>query len=408
MKVRFVLVLVGVLLAAAFGPLQSAQARPAAGCKMPYDVYLPLVRNDTMIISRFGSTWATAYEFGVLKGADDYQTQRTPSVGQVGGMAGVYDFWGSTANPIAPQAVNKKFELRPLRTYTAGTGHLYAGGYSNDYGYYLQGIDSDFVGDITAGCTIRFTYSGTVYTVIVTHVFAIGDLSQTYETLFVSGFVPEFAAISVDYEIGSRETYAAVEVALDALRQATLYVGESKLWGLRRDGTHVWAWAKCNRGRWPEDYNTKLHLPVELEFFCREGVWYGETEQTYVVAGGAPTPYTFSVVNNGTLPALVKATLIGYVSNITQPKLENLTNGMEWIFDRAGTSNDVAVGKTLVVDAAQYSVIYDGANDYASLVIPNTQFVWMQLEPGTNSMRLTTTGSTNRELQLTWYDTYLP
>lgn len=70
-------------------------------------------------------------------------------------------------------------------------------------------------------------------------------------------------------------TYAAVETAISALKAATIAVDESKLWALMRDGTTThWAWAKCISLRISDQKEQIYFIPVEIEFFCREGVWH--------------------------------------------------------------------------------------------------------------------------------------
>jgi hypothetical protein len=350
-----------------------------------------------MIISRFGSTWAAAYQLGTLKGEDDYQTQRPASVGQVGGMSGAFDFWGSTANPLGAQVVNKKYEIAAPFLYTAGTGTVYV--LDVDGENFLIGVGVDFTTLFAPGDYIRFTYSATTYNM---HVIEVATSSLRVDD---PSSLPAIAIGSaVSYEVGKyRRTYAAIQTELDALKLATVGAGESKLWAALRDGsTHRWAWAKCNRLRAPENYNTKLHLPVELEFNCREGLWYAETQSTSGnITQATSSPY--ALTNNGTFPAMCIFTITPSGGAFSACTVTNTTNG--YTFTYTGT---VASGKALVVNSGVWSVTNDGAGAYSGLAYGATQQNWMYLSPGANSFTISKTGAaTGWTATLTWWNTYL-
>jgi hypothetical protein len=379
------------------------KAAPLNPCQpLSHHIYLPIV-GQTMIISRFGSAYDTAYPFPTLKGADDYQTQRPASVGQVGGMAGAFDFWGAQGNPIAAQVVTKKFELAAPFVY-AGAGTIWTDvliGIDMPSYYLIRGIGTHFLTDFSVGDLVRFTFEGDVCTYAITQIdsdtvmragYAIGEVVD----------VPIGSAVS--YEIvKTTGTYSNVERGIDALKLATLNAGESKLWALRRDGTHLWAWAKCNRGRWPEDYNTKLHLPVELEFYCREGVWYGETQGTSGnITQATSSPYVLT--SNGVLPANAVFTITPSGGALASVTVTNTTNG--YTFTYTGTVNS---GQALVVDAGAWSVKNNGVGAYAGFAYGAGQQNWMRLAPGANAFTISKTGpATGWTATLTWFDTFIP
>jgi hypothetical protein len=371
----------------------SVTAQNNKDCGEMYRTYLPLVGRD-MIIARFGTSWGSGYQLGTLKGADDYQIARPASVGQVGGMSGTFDFWGSTANPLTAQVVNKKFEIAKPYIYTAGTGLIIKSAPNG-----LAGDGTSFVSEVAAGDCIRWTNAGLTYTVKVLTV-----ESNTLVTISTEEYSNVITSSSENsFTIGKLSmTYAAIETELTYLQQKTIGAGESKLWAALRDGTtHRWAWAKCNRLRAPEDYNTKFHLPVELEFLCREGLWYGETQGTSgTLTQATSSPYVLT--NNGTLPATCVLTITPGGGAFASVTVTNTTNGDTYTYTGA-----VASGKALVVNSGAWSITNDGAAAYAGMVYGATQSNWLRLNPGANSFTISKTGTaTSWAATLTWYDTY--
>jgi hypothetical protein len=87
-----------------------------------------------MILSRFGPVWAGAYQLGQANAQDDFPLARPPTIAQVGGTAGAFDFFGDAAYPLAPVVVKKSFKvsaatwalvetaLDNLKRYTIGAG----------------------------------------------------------------------------------------------------------------------------------------------------------------------------------------------------------------------------------------------------------------------------------------------
>jgi len=73
---------------------------------------------------------------------------------------------------------------------------------------------------------------------------------------------------------GSTLGFVGIQTALDALVAATIDVGESYLWGLRRDGGTRFMRAKCVRLNISDMAKTRNSLPVTIEFFSRQGAWF--------------------------------------------------------------------------------------------------------------------------------------
>lgn len=352
-----------------------------------------------MIIDRFGATYATAFQLPTLKAEDDWQSARPPVTAKVGGMSGVFDFYGSSGAPLEAQVVRKTFWLGSNGVPIVGSGTVSLAIASTT----VIGVGSHFLTEASVGDTITFSDGFT------------SPITQITDDLHLTTFyTTSLEHTGCTYTITRLEShYRDLDTALDHLKQYTLAAGETKLWGLRRDGTVRWAWAKCTSVKAPEKYGNKLVIPVEVEFSLREGLWYAETESTLALHSET-LPYTFTLTNNGNHPAMVKAVLSnGDVSSLTQPKLENLTNGQSWTYDRAGATDDVQLMHTVTVDAAAESVLDTplggpATEAYANLVLGANQVVFMQLGPGANSMRFSGTPSDTElyDLTLTWFDTY--
>ena len=336
-----------------------------------------------MIISRFGDTWDAAYAFSTLKGADDYQTIRQASIGQVGGMSGVFDFWGSGVNPLAAQVVTKRFELSTFRSGTiSGAGQITTDGSTT-----IVGTSTHFMTEVIPGSVITwFEGSRTVVNVTDnTHLIVSSNADSTGEP--------------VDYTI-TYPGWNGLETLKDQLKAATIGIGESKLWGLLRDGTtHRWAWAKCNRLRAPEDYNTRLHLPVELDFLLREGLWYGETQGGQSITQASAT---YTLTNSGTQPANVVVQVTSSTGTLTSMAVSNAANGDDFTWTGSAT-----VGQLLKVDTGAWLVTKAGSAAYSGLTYGTGQNNWLRLNPGSNVITVTIAGSTAWSGSITWWDTYL-
>jgi hypothetical protein len=178
-----------------------------------------------------------------------------------------------------------------------------------------------------------------------------------------------------------------VDMLIDDLIDSTVMVEfESKLWGLQNDGvTMVWCYAKCTRLAIEERAtNPRTGVPVSLDFFCREGIWYSGSESTQQYA----TTGTKVVANAGAQIAQLKFTLqnADVLDNptITHVDVVNHENGDTWSFD-----GSVLPGTELLVDSAAQICTNDGAGAYADLTIGYGQLSWLRLQPGNNSLTVT-------------------
>ena len=107
---------------------------------------------------------------------------------------------------------------------------------------------------------------------------------------------------------------------------------------------------------------------------------------------------SLSVTNSGTLQTWPTFTILGPVSS---PIIRNTGTGESLLFDPAFS---VAAGQTLVINTANRTVTYSGANARQSLFTAN----WFPLYPGPTSLQFTSLGSYDAAAQLTvsWRDAW--
>ena len=204
-----------------------------------------------------------------------------------------------------------------------------------------------------------------------------------------------------------------VDSQLDDLMDATIMSEfESKLWGLQRDGTTaVWAYAKCTKMSVEDKSpNVETFLDVELEFFCREGVWYGGSEDTQQFA----TDGTKTVVNAGATAAHVRFALqnadVPGNPTIFTLTVYNNTNDDTWTFDAIPPDFPLPLATELIVDSAAQICTLNGAAAYGGLTVGDYpggggQEYWLRLEPGENSITISITPDSGI---FTYTLTYIP
>ena len=370
-----------------------------------------------MIIDRFGDPYVFAQQLGTLKAEDDWEIVRPPVTEQVGGMDGAFDFYGAANFPVQPQTIHKSFNVVSLptagptlwRLKQVGTGCIFTAedsgfaGIYNDIRPEVRGLDTLFLTEIEVGNQIRLTFGGTDYAATVDSVASDGSLEITTGTDLP--FIEEYPGDPLQaFEIWESYqeyagTYAGVETAVNLLKRNTIAKKRSKLWGLMRDGTKRWAWAKCIGFKPPEKYGNKMAVPVSVTFHLAEGLWYaGNNSSTSRTANGS-----FNVTNNGDYPAMLRVSLQNLGASITAVVLSNAANGYTWTF-----GDTIAWNDTLIVDAGMYSCTNGGDDAYSGLTLPAAQVIWMKLDPGSNVLTLTvTTASASWTAVLTWYDTWL-
>lgn len=339
-----------------------------------------------MKIVGFGDTRATAYLFGTLQAADDWTTARPSVVVNVGGSDGAFDFWADDGNPVAPMTVSKSFTLYASYTETVdGTGQIELDAST------VTGTGTAFLSEIMAGDLITFS----VGTLTVASV-----ASDTELTVALTGEAE--ATDPEDYTITrSRSGYTVLDTVIDRLRLATIAVGKSKLWGEMRDGTSIWCWAKCITLNVSSGISDRLSTPVELEFFCQDGLWYGATAHEFVADG---TTNNYNATQSGNYPAAVTVDAVNTSGSMSNVAMWTGALRLNWI----GTAT---VGQHLIVTSRPNSVKVNGVGDFAGVTYyngANDYDPWLTVNPtGTTYLQTGDGGVTFTSVTFTWYDTYL-
>lgn len=202
---------------------------------------------------------------------------------------------------------------------------------------------------------------------------------------------------------------SAIDDARDTLKAATyVHTTNDRLWFLDRDGsTKYWCYGKCVRFKASETYKEKGRFlkKVNLDFFCREGLWYGDTTQTYTDTGVSGIS-SFSLTNSGNYPALVACAITARGSGATDITVDNQsavigTIGVQFI----GT---VAINTAYGFSSTTYAAATAAGDAYANQTLTgNTSRVcWFWLEPGANTV-VTESDSTTYDTSIIWEHTYV-
>lgn len=349
-----------------------------------------------MIIAGFGDTVASMYTFPTAMMDDDHRVARPGALKTVPLSSGVLDVRGNGRNRRAAQIVGKSFILTqdPQPVYTAdndlnasSSTHTDTLSHTNIKPGSVIIQDSGGAGtddglgqlyDSSAAPRATINYGTGVYTV------------------FEDFFLPVY---SFDYEYRSSFTdpWVTLGAAVDALRLATIAADESKLWALMRDGSYRWTWAKCIKFNAPERVGQIQHCPIDLQFKCRTGLWYSETEHSFntdgddviVNAGNAATPLKITITAGGTAGG-----------DFEIDSILPVNNGVDW----TGT---IAATKSLVLDSEKFSILNDGVNAYSTLVVDDPFDWWMYLTPGNNQIRQISGPGAGTVTNYKWYDAWV-
>ena len=186
--------------------------------------------------------------------------------------------------------------------------------------------------------------------------------------------------------------------------------GTRLLFATMPDGTKRVTWAKCvdvqirweyfhiNRGWVPLTITWQRAWPVwlteaDLRFFGDHLGDFSDTALFDFDGGGTPvsqsvtvSPTNFTITNSGNARAMWG--LIEFDGQITNPRLDNLTNGFWFQYTGAVTSS-----QRLTMYIEKFYAQHAGAAVWGSITLGSSkgQMVPMALEPGSNSMRVTGT-----------------
>jgi len=227
----------------------------------------------------------------------------------------------------------------------------------------------------------------------------------------------------------------ALRTSLDSLKAGLMLSdtdwrqGTRPLFATMPDGSQRLTWAKCidvqiqwqyfnvNRGWVPVQVTFERKWPkwltaTDLRFFGDHLGTFAEAEAAnwdFDGGGGggvtsesvSSSPHTFTITNGGN--ARILWGQIEFNGQVTNPKLENLTNG-HW-FQYSGA---LASGGRLTVEPHKFRAQVDGVSAWPSLTVGSGrgQLVPMALEPGANSMRITGTGISGLTFTFYWADTW--
>jgi hypothetical protein len=359
-------------------------------CTVPYTIYLPQVARQSMIIDRFGDTYATAYQLPRGNVVDDWAISRPPVIARVGGMNGAFDFYGSDNYPVQPMTIRKTFSMIGMGCIVAGSGTVT----QLTSGPGVVGSSTHFLSEVSVGDTI--TYSDTQTRTVI----AIYSDTSLYVDSAVSSNV-----IGVTYTITyNTPRNNGVEYVINNIHAATISQGEHKLWSIGRDGVHRWAYAKCTSLKTSEKFGDVYTNPATIEFYCREGIWYSEnttiTSWTNATSGLSSPGVVVSTVGNYWSNVVFNIT--SSTGTMTRYVLTNVTTGdvVQW-------DGSAATSVQLALNTAAYSFTRGSVGHYGELTIGANQINWFRLAPGANTVTLAVTGSTAWAATLARNDMYL-
>ena len=171
-------------------------------------------------------------------------------------------------------------------------------------------------------------------------------------------------------------TSALIEDALITLRAATIAADRSKLWWLDRDeATVYWSWAKCVALNDADSYKEKGRWlkVVELTFFMSEGLWYGDTEQswseTMVIPASTVGRAVTGLTNDGNVNAPLDVRIVPHDSLTVEDSAAGVWGVSQW--EHAADTDD---GEQLFVLASKYKTVVNKVIAYVHSVLLGASF----------------------------------
>lgn len=172
------------------------------------------------------------------------------------------------------------------------------------------------------------------------------------------------------------------------------------------DAAERWTWARCLGVDTTRGVAQARWLDVSLQFELPYPVWYG-TARLYNGIATANSVTTFSIANGGNTAVLNPVlSITAGASAITALTVETKKAGVTQA-DLA-YSGAIAAGQTLVIDAGAQSIKNNGADAYAALSMTTDHVLngWLRLDPGTTSLIIGITSSTNAPVSLVWNEAW--
>lgn len=187
---------------------------------------------------------------------------------------------------------------------------------------------------------------------------------------------------TVRFELAATST-TTLDALLDAFL-AHLANGAQTLTALHDDGSTRRVIAELMNVDYSVNHEGQFNLPVTAIFEIAEPYWYADTETTTPFTVTA-TPTACSLTNLGTAP-LTKA-IIRFTGTCNKPTWTNSTNGFSIQLNRNITSS-----KVVEINLGAQTVTYDGADDFANVVLSATQIGLFKFDVGANVIAFTAGG----------------
>lgn len=201
----------------------------------------------------------------------------------------------------------------------------------------------------------------------------------------------------------SRESSKGRNILRARLRDgSTEWVTYAKLLSIGRTArAEDYRWKQSLTMTFKQDYPYWIHGADGLYFnnghYFGQGLIYGGRVENQTMNA---SPHTFTINNTGGVPLVAGSVTIkpsGAGDTITNPLIENLTNGMS--FQWNGT---LVTGDTLYIDFLSQTVEKNTTSEFANFVLGGVkQIDFMRLELGNNNIRVT--GSAlNAPIKIYW------
>ncbi len=202
---------------------------------------------------------------------------------------------------------------------------------------------------------------------------------------------------------------ASIEAEMQLLRADCVQIGRGKLFTLDSSGNRLWAYARLSAmPSFTVSYDRPRITPQGLDFI-RMSDWYDDTQTTGTKVVTA-TSGSFIIANVGNAP--VKNAIFRFRANtsagLSNPTLSHLGN----LHSFSSTRDSSGANDELRVDCGKPSVEWstdDGAtyaDDYVNFALGATQVAIFVLEPGSNTINYTCSGTPNFDIDYSFYPAY--
>jgi len=210
-----------------------------------------------------------------------------------------------------------------------------------------------------------------------------------YDTRGSDGATEAGQVISVSGLI-SAATAGALKTAYDLLR--ALKGDYDKLYRTPDGGSanSEWMYARCVGVPTRRMRENRLWVPVTLSFELHESYWHGAANSDTITL--AANPQSGEINNAGTAVATqIVITTTAVTAAISAIIIENEEVGH---IAKITYTNEIAIGKALVIDCGAKSVLNDGVEDFDGfdiVIATHKTTEWLRLKSGNNTIKITRT-----------------